>query len=321
MLRMNALDLILYTLALIACHRIWHREDIFAQLRTLLSYAGWWAKPLVCPPCSPIWIGLGLAAVWPLLPTWVVWPLAAYPPVRLLVFLYRVDWGMLLPGRTERADRMQAALDAAVAKQRGPAPPVRITGGCASCEEAAAAGAARIAPASAPSTVRAAATAEIAVAVPLDAPEQALVGAAQVVNHLANSGLTARLIGIGATPSAPAVRTLTEDNLRHAANLVGLHSDDVLTATGERSLHIADVVVLAGPRAGELQWDAAMHGVLIVVPPGHASIGAQASVVVDLPTDSERAADRVADLLLISPTYHARKAVLRSGTASRRPQN
>jgi hypothetical protein len=328
-----------FLLALIACHRIWHREDIFAWLVRFVKRGGVWTKPLWCSSCSPIWFGAGLAAAWAFIPVWAVWALAAYPFVRSASFLYTVDWHGMLPGRKEH---LQRALDEAVKKYGHgpdrspssvpvavPAPPVLPapapapappSSSCDSCAQRAATLTAQIAPMSASDTVRAAATSEVTLAVPVDADDESLRLAVGLMHALARTGTVARLIGVGDMPAAlvaPGSPPLTADRLLAAA--ADLPREDVLFAEGTRSLHIADVLVLAGPRAGDLQWDAAMHGVVMVAAPGRASIDPQALVSVAPGGDLDPVVDRILDVLLPSPAYRARKAILRRGTASRLP--
>jgi hypothetical protein len=312
------IDFLFFLLALIAIHRIWHREDIFAWPVTALRSAGSLTKPLWCSACSPVWLGLALALAWPLLPPWVVWPLAAYPFVRFAAFAYTADWRGMLPDRREH---LKQALDAAVARKHGPpAPATTTTTECATCGTDAQALAAKIAPATAPASVRAAATAEVSLAVPLDAPEETLRGAVVLAISLQHLGATTRLLGIGSTPTSPTPAVLAEERLRQVAKAAGMGDNDVVMVAGERSFHLADAVVLAGPRAGALQWEAAMHGVVLLAEPGHASVDPQALLILDPRWTSEASAvvaNKLLDLLLNAPTYRARKALLRRGTTSR----
>jgi hypothetical protein len=154
----------------------------------------------------------------------------------------------------------------------------------------------------------------------------AVLGAAGAREVLIAAGFSAvedgsalEMTGDGASARAAAASAALDEALVAAAVREGVAAEDVLIAAGERSLHLADALLLAGPRSGELQWDAAMHGVLLVAAPGHASVDPQAVVLGDMPKDADRMAARVIDLLMAAPTYRARKAVLRRGTASRQP--
>ena len=188
----------LFVLALIACHRIWHREDIFAWPLAALKLGGSWTKPLWCASCSPVWIGAVLAMAWPLLPQAVVWTLAAYPVVRLLAAAYKVHWDHFLP---DRQAHLKQAFDDALQRSKagkpssGAYPVSPPLAGCATCDAAAAASTAAIAPGAEPAAVRAAATAEVTVAVAADAPEDLIKGAAGLVAALQRQGVVSRLLG------------------------------------------------------------------------------------------------------------------------------
>jgi hypothetical protein len=86
---------LLYALVLLAVHRIWHYEDIFAPARArLLQWVeprprlAWWSRPVTCVKCSPLWLGLGLALVWSWVPESLVFALAGYPVLRAAVAFY-----------------------------------------------------------------------------------------------------------------------------------------------------------------------------------------------------------------------------------------
>lgn len=89
-------DFALFTLAVASVHRMWHYETIFALPRADLQRAQikagraqYLLYPLTCAACSPVWIGLAVALLWPALPAPVIYAFAVYLPVRALVEVYR----------------------------------------------------------------------------------------------------------------------------------------------------------------------------------------------------------------------------------------
>jgi glycosyltransferase involved in cell wall biosynthesis len=84
------------------CHRIWNYEDVFAGVRKALGRLqfrlwpwglGWLVTPLICPACNAFWIGAVIAAAAGAIGVLDIvhaasLPLAAYPVIRALVWLY-----------------------------------------------------------------------------------------------------------------------------------------------------------------------------------------------------------------------------------------
>jgi hypothetical protein len=80
------LTILLCLLAAIAIHRLWHYEDIFAPLRSLLG-----ASMFLDPTKTPILIAPAVAAVSLIPSPWTEWGLAimaCYPLLRGAVFIY-----------------------------------------------------------------------------------------------------------------------------------------------------------------------------------------------------------------------------------------
>jgi hypothetical protein len=120
--------MIFYILVLLAVHRIWHYEDIFGGLRGLLALAqhrlggvGVLLKPITCPACSPVWIGLGLAFGWPWLPEPVIWTFSAYPIIRLAVAVY-THVSKFIPTPEDRLRSLVAGVKQGLESQRPPPP-------------------------------------------------------------------------------------------------------------------------------------------------------------------------------------------------------
>ena len=120
--------MIFYLLVLLAVHRIWHYEDIFSGLRGLLALvqhrlgaAGSILKPITCPACSPVWIGLGLAVGWPWIPESVVWTFSAYPIIRMAVAVY-LHAPKFIPTPEDRLKSLVAGVKQGLESQRPPAP-------------------------------------------------------------------------------------------------------------------------------------------------------------------------------------------------------
>lgn len=329
------IDFMFFLLALIACHRIWHHEDVFAWPRTVVKLGGVWTKPLWCAYCSPIWLGVALALAWPLLPVWAVWPLAAYPVARLMAYAYHLPWDRAFPGQQEH---MKRALDEALQRARSAAPPQLPPGvplvpplsgkplpaapACTTC------GSANLppptGPASAPSPslmssaeARVASAAEFTVAVPADASDADIKHAVALVIALRDRGVVSCLLGIGATSAASEAPGKIRDVRLLGASL-DLDAESVLFANGDGSLLLADVLVLAGPRARSLFVAAAMSGVMMVTDAARpSSFPDPLSVVpVDFVAGVDVAAERIIDRLMNAPTYRARKAFLRRGPPS-----
>lgn len=89
-------DFALFALVVAAVHRMWHYETIFSLIRADLQRAQikagraqYLLYPLTCAACSPVWIGLAVALLWPVLPAPIVYAFAVYLPVRALVEVYR----------------------------------------------------------------------------------------------------------------------------------------------------------------------------------------------------------------------------------------
>lgn len=87
---LTLLHVIVGGLAVIGIHRLWHWEEIFRPARRWLKQHAP-LPPLVCPACSPVWIGAGVTAIVLFAPLWVLLPFAWYPCVRAAMGLYRLS--------------------------------------------------------------------------------------------------------------------------------------------------------------------------------------------------------------------------------------
>lgn len=82
------MNFLLLLLAALSLHRIWNYEDVAVPMRALLPW-----KMFSCKVCNPAWIaaavaGIGLALgllAWPIA---LVFPFAAYLPIRSMVWVY-----------------------------------------------------------------------------------------------------------------------------------------------------------------------------------------------------------------------------------------
>jgi hypothetical protein len=82
------MNTLLLFLAALSLHRIWNYEDVAAPVRALFPW-----KPISCAVCNPFWIALTVAAAgfalglipWPVA---MVFPFAAYLPIRATVWAY-----------------------------------------------------------------------------------------------------------------------------------------------------------------------------------------------------------------------------------------
>lgn len=86
-LNFNFLHFIVGGFAVIGIHRIWHWEAIFRPWRAWIERRAP-LPPLICPACSPVWIGALIVMLFHVAPLWVFFPFAWYPFVRFAMGLY-----------------------------------------------------------------------------------------------------------------------------------------------------------------------------------------------------------------------------------------
>ncbi len=81
---MTPLDFLVIVGAALSLHRIWNYEPICVRIKRRVKSI----KPLNCPVCNPVWIGLLTVCLWLTLPLTVLAFIAAYLPVRVAVWVY-----------------------------------------------------------------------------------------------------------------------------------------------------------------------------------------------------------------------------------------
>lgn len=119
----------------LAIHRIWNYEDIFAFPRAWVTRL----KFLSCPACNAFWVSVPVAAVAAVLGEMrvveaLVFPLVAYTPIRLAVWVYEQSWSSLFQQRPGVARPTSAPVDVRppVASNVKAATP---GSGCKTCDE------------------------------------------------------------------------------------------------------------------------------------------------------------------------------------------
>jgi glycosyltransferase involved in cell wall biosynthesis len=126
------MDLLLFVLVCLGSHRLWMKEEIFRPVHHWIRsnfYATYLlSKPLLCPPCSAFWVALFWACMQPLI-AWPViqqiyWALAAYPFLRIGVWLWGLDFTKSWRTTPAREDLPEPK---AVGRKK--------EGGCSSCQQ------------------------------------------------------------------------------------------------------------------------------------------------------------------------------------------